>query len=47
MLMTRYFYDRIGPMLKKAGGIDLLDPDGTVHAILPGVYTAPNRGTTP
>jgi regulator of protease activity HflC (stomatin/prohibitin superfamily) len=44
MLMTRYFYDRIEPMLKKAGGIDVLDKDGAVHAILPGVYAAPRTG---
>jgi regulator of protease activity HflC (stomatin/prohibitin superfamily) len=45
MLMTRYFYDRIEPILKKAAGIDVVDDKGTVHTIHPGVYAAPNRRT--
>ena len=43
MLMTRYFYDRIEPILKKAGGVDVVDKDGSVHTILPGVFAAQNR----
>ncbi len=43
MLMTRYFYDRIEPLLKKAGGIDVVDKDGAVHTILPGVFAVPNK----
>jgi regulator of protease activity HflC (stomatin/prohibitin superfamily) len=45
MLMTRYFYTRIEPILKKAGGVDLLDNAGVVRTILPGVYATPNRRT--
>lgn len=45
MLMTRYFYDRIEPILKKAGGIDVVDKEGAVHTILPGVFAAANRRT--
>jgi regulator of protease activity HflC (stomatin/prohibitin superfamily) len=45
MLMTRYFYDRIEPLLKKAGGIDVVDKDGAVRTIHPGVYATPNRRT--
>jgi regulator of protease activity HflC (stomatin/prohibitin superfamily) len=47
MLMTRLYYDRIEVLLKKAGGIDLVDKDGGVRPILPGVYAAPNRRTNP
>jgi hypothetical protein len=43
MLMTRLYYDRVEAVLKKAGGVDVVDRDGAVHAILPGVYPPRNR----
>jgi regulator of protease activity HflC (stomatin/prohibitin superfamily) len=36
MLINRIYYDRVGALLKKAGGVDTVDHDGTSHLILPG-----------
>lgn len=36
MLMQRLYNDRIGTLFKKVGHIETVDPNGSVHAILPG-----------
>jgi regulator of protease activity HflC (stomatin/prohibitin superfamily) len=36
MLLNRLYYDRVGPLLRKAGRVETVDPKGTVHMILPG-----------
>jgi len=36
--MTRLYYDRIGPIIKKAGHVRLISPDGTMRIILPGAF---------
>jgi len=35
MLMTRLYYDRVKPLLKAAGTVEVLDRNSTVRAILP------------
>ena len=45
MMMTRIYYDRVEALLKKAAGVDVVDRDGAVRPILPGVQAAPNRRT--
>jgi regulator of protease activity HflC (stomatin/prohibitin superfamily) len=47
MQMTRLYQDRVEPLLKKAGGIEVLDKGGAAHTILPGVYTPRNRRANP
>jgi regulator of protease activity HflC (stomatin/prohibitin superfamily) len=37
-LMSRLYYDRIGPIIKRAGHLKLLSPDGTTRLIIPGAY---------
>jgi len=36
MLMSRLYYDRIGPILRKAGRIETVGPGGTAHILIPG-----------
>jgi hypothetical protein len=36
MQMSRLYYDRIGPILKRAGRIEVVAKDGTVRLLLPG-----------
>jgi regulator of protease activity HflC (stomatin/prohibitin superfamily) len=36
MQLTRIYYDRIGPVLKKARRVDVVDSSGAVRTILPG-----------
>jgi len=36
MQMSRLYYDRVGPLLKKAGRIEAVDPSGAAHVLLPG-----------
>jgi regulator of protease activity HflC (stomatin/prohibitin superfamily) len=36
MQLTRIYYDRIGPVLKRARRVDVVDSSGTVRTILPG-----------
>ena len=36
MQLTRVYYDHIGPLLKKARRVEVIDPRGTVRTILPG-----------
>lgn len=43
MQMTRLYYDRIVPLLKKAGSVEVLDKDGAVHTIMPGIQTPQTR----
>lgn len=40
MQMTRLYYDRIEALLKKAGGVEVVDRDGAAHMILPGLTPA-------
>jgi regulator of protease activity HflC (stomatin/prohibitin superfamily) len=35
MQLSRLYYDRVKPLLRKAGGVEVLDRNGTVHTILP------------
>lgn len=39
MQLTRLYYGRIEPLLKKAGSVDVMDKDGAAHTIMPGVLT--------
>lgn len=36
MMMSRLYYDRIGPILKKIGRVEIVAKDGTAHLLLPG-----------
>ena len=36
MQMSRLYYDRIGPILKKAGHVEIVAKDGTARLLLPG-----------
>lgn len=36
MQMSRLYYDRIGPILKKAGHVEIVAKDGTTRLLLPG-----------
>jgi regulator of protease activity HflC (stomatin/prohibitin superfamily) len=36
MQMSRLYYDRIGPILKKAGHVEVLSKDGSTRLLLPG-----------
>lgn len=36
MQITRVYYDHVGPLLRKARRVEVVDPRGTVHMILPG-----------
>jgi len=36
MLLTRVYYDHVGPLLKRARRVAVVDRTGTVHTILPG-----------
>lgn len=36
MQMSRLYYDRIGPILKKAGHVEIVTKDGTTKLLLPG-----------
>ena len=36
MQMSRLYYDRIGPILKKAGHVEIVAKDGTTKLLLPG-----------
>jgi regulator of protease activity HflC (stomatin/prohibitin superfamily) len=36
MLLTRVYYDHVGPLLKRARGVSVIDRTGTVHTIVPG-----------
>lgn len=36
MQMSRLYYDRIGPVLKKAGHVEIVAKDGTTRLLLPG-----------
>jgi regulator of protease activity HflC (stomatin/prohibitin superfamily) len=36
MLLTRVYYDHVGPLLKRAREVAVIDRTGTVHTILPG-----------
>jgi regulator of protease activity HflC (stomatin/prohibitin superfamily) len=36
MQMSRLYYDRIGPILKKAGHVQVVSPDGSTRLLLPG-----------
>jgi regulator of protease activity HflC (stomatin/prohibitin superfamily) len=36
MLLTRVYYDHVGPLLKRARQVSVIDRSGTVHTILPG-----------
>ena len=36
MQMSRLYYDRVGPILKKAGHVEIVAKDGTTKLILPG-----------
>ncbi|HEY4115675.1 MAG TPA: SPFH domain-containing protein [Rhizomicrobium sp.] len=36
MQMSRLYYDRIGPLLKKAGRVQAVDRTGAAHVLLPG-----------
>ena len=36
MQMARLYYDRIGPILKKAGHVQIVAKDGTARILLPG-----------
>lgn len=36
MLLQRLYYDRIGALMKKIGHVETVDPNGSVHEILPG-----------
>jgi hypothetical protein len=36
MLLTRVYYDHVGPLLKRARNVAVIDHTGTVHTILPG-----------
>jgi hypothetical protein len=47
MQMTRLYQDRVEPLLKKAGGVEVVDKDGAAHTILPGVYAPRNRRANP
>jgi regulator of protease activity HflC (stomatin/prohibitin superfamily) len=35
-LMSRLYYDRIGPIIKKAGHLKLVSPDGSTRLVIPG-----------
>ena len=35
MQLSRLYYDRVKPLLRKAGSVDVLDRSGTVRTILP------------
>jgi regulator of protease activity HflC (stomatin/prohibitin superfamily) len=37
MQMSRLYYDRIGPILKKAGHVEVVSMDGSTRLLLPGV----------
>jgi regulator of protease activity HflC (stomatin/prohibitin superfamily) len=36
MQLTRVYYDHVGPLLRKARRVEVIDPRGTVRTILPG-----------
>ena len=36
MQLSRLYYDRVGPLLKKAGRVEAVDPSGAAHVLLPG-----------
>ena len=36
MQMSRLYYDRVGPLLKKAGHVEAVDSSGAAHLLLPG-----------
>ncbi len=36
MQMSRLYYDRIGPILKKAGHVRIVGKDGTARLLVPG-----------
>jgi regulator of protease activity HflC (stomatin/prohibitin superfamily) len=43
MQLSRLYYDRIGPILRKAGRVETIGKDGSVHLLLP---AAPTGGPT-
>jgi regulator of protease activity HflC (stomatin/prohibitin superfamily) len=48
MQMSRLYYDRIGPIIAKAGRVESLGPEGSVRLLLPAAPTGrPSAGGTP
>jgi hypothetical protein len=48
MLMSRLYYDRIGPMIRRAGRVETISKDGSVRLLLPAAPTGnPSPGGLP
>jgi len=47
MQMTQIYYSRMEPILKKAGSVDVQDPEGVVHIILPVTEPSQNAKVAP
>jgi regulator of protease activity HflC (stomatin/prohibitin superfamily) len=39
MLMSRLYYDRIGPIIQRAGRVEIVSPDGSARVLLPSAPT--------